>query len=93
MENTTSTKAVKNTLGRGSSGIFEEAVVAICCRPGVTVGTAVAEVGSLSSKVMIGSQGGRSQATRDKAGVVTVMGVRVEAEVKVVSQIEFFDFG
>lgn len=83
-ENTTSTKAVKNTLGRGTTGIFKEAVVAICCRPGMTLVTAVAELGSLSSKVMIGSQVGRSQATRDKAGLVTVMGVRVEAEVKVV---------
>lgn len=63
-------------------------MVAVRYRRGVIIRTPATGSGSLSSVVM-GSLGGRSQATRGTVGLVTLMGIRVEADVK--TEVHDFD--
>lgn len=64
-------------------------MVAVCYRRGVIIRTAATGSGSLSSMVVMGSLGGRGQATRGTVGLVTLMGIRVEADVK--TEVHDFD--
>ena len=62
-----------------------EPVITLLCRPDLTVGIAVTELGNLNMVGVIGSQGGRRQVaalnTKGKVGIVTIVNSGVKAAV------------
>lgn len=55
------TNTVRNKLVRGVLATLRSSVIGLLCRPDLTVGTAVTEMGNLYAMVLNGFQGGSEQ--------------------------------
>lgn len=69
---------------REALGSLKSSVIALLCRPYLTAGAAVTDLGNLNAMGVIGSQGGRAQmeaTTKGKVGIVTIMDSRIKAAI------------
>ena len=82
------TTTMRNKFARGALAVLKSSVIALLCRPDLMVGTAVMELGNLSTMGVIGSQGGRAKwwhsTAKGKVGTVIIMGSRVRAAIRTV---------
>lgn len=71
-----STVRNRNKSVRRTPASLKNSVIALLCRPHLTVKTTVIELGNLNAVGIIGSQDGRAKwwysAAKDKVGIVTV---------------------
>lgn len=75
---------MRNKFVREALASLKSSVIALLCRPDLTSGTAVTDLGNLNAMEIIGCQGGRAQmeaTTKGKMDIVTIMDSRIKAAI------------